>query len=224
MSFNMFSNCSTGPFQGVRVCAFDRNTMLNGGNATAQCFPSTGAGLTGVGGSMLPSDLDGSMLPPSGAPNYYLNMWNSNTLHLWQFHVDWPTPGNSYFRGPTNVLVGGYTAACNGGTCIPQLGTGQQLASLADRLMYRLPYRNFSDHDALVATHSVGSPSGIRWYEIRSPGPNPVVYQQAPSHRTAAIAGWAVSPWTRSVTSPSDTAFLALRCGRQSVTQDECPT
>src|SRR5437016_10655847 len=37
--------------------------------------------------------------------------------------------------------------------------------------MYRLAYRNFGDHDALVFNHSVaaGSSVGLRWYELRSP-------------------------------------------------------
>ena len=46
--------------------------------------------------------------------------------------------------------------------------------------MFRLAYRNFGDHDALVATHSVtaGNSVGVRWYEIRSPGGTPTVFQQ----------------------------------------------
>ena len=63
----------------------------------------------------------------------------------------------------------------------------QKLDSLADRLMYRLAYRNFADgHESLVVTHSVkvgtthkDQHTGVRWYEIRSPGTTPVVYQQS---------------------------------------------
>ena len=64
---------------------------------------------------------------------------------------------------------------------------GLQLDSLADRLMFRLAYRNFGDHEALVVTHSVtpaNALSGIRWYELRNaPGSTmaastPVVFQQ----------------------------------------------
>ncbi len=52
--------------------------------------------------------------------------------------------------------------------------------------MYRLAYRNFGDHESLVANHSVnmdGNPAhrqtGIGWYEIRSPGAaTPIVHQQ----------------------------------------------
>ena len=87
-----------------------------------------------------------------------------------------------------------YTQACpSTGTCIPQPGTSQQLDSLGDRLMHRLAYRNFGDHESLVATHSVrpgtGSASGVRWYEIRSPRTTPVVFQQS-TVATAAFSLW----------------------------------
>ena len=38
---------------------------------------------------------------------------------------------------------------------MPQPSTTQQLDSLADRLMYRLAYRNFGSHESLVVNHSV---------------------------------------------------------------------
>src|SRR5207245_5405286 len=132
--------------------------------ATQQCFTLG----TSYGG-LLPSDLDGSTLPPAGSPNYSLS-FGTNSLLLWKFHVDWTTPANSSFTGPTSIPVAAFSAACNGGgTCIPQSGTSQQLDSLADRLMYRLAYRNFGDHESLVVDHSVtaGSSVGIRWYELR---------------------------------------------------------
>ena len=46
--------------------------------------------------------------------------------------------------------------------------------------MFRLAYRNFGDHEALVVTHSVtaGSSVGARWYEIRSPNGTPTIFQQ----------------------------------------------
>src|SRR5207302_2333146 len=93
----------------------------------------------------------------------------STTIAYWNFHVDWATPGNSTFSAPTELNVTPYTEACNGGTCIPQSGTNQQLDSLADRVMNRLAYRNFGDHQAMVIDHSVsaGSSVGVRWYELR---------------------------------------------------------
>jgi hypothetical protein len=162
-------------FKGSNVCAYDRSRMLAGQLPTQVCFTTSRSY-----GALLPSDLDGSQLPPTGAPNYVLN-FGVNTLNLWKFHVDFSTPANSRLTGPTSIPVASFSAACNGGgTCIPQPGTSQLLDSLADRPMYRLAYRNFGDHEALVVNHSVtaGSAVGIRWYELRNPGGSPTVYQQ----------------------------------------------
>ncbi len=164
MSFNMFNGNS---FVGGRACALDRTAMLAGGPATQICFQ-----LTSTYGGLLPSDLDGSTAPPAGAPNVYVAFGNdSASLDLWNFHANFTTPSSSTFSH-INIAAPAFAAACNGGgTCIPQSGTTQKLDSLADRLMYRLAYRNFGNHEALVVNHSVtaGSSVGVRWYEIRSP-------------------------------------------------------
>ena len=184
ITFNMFRGGIT--FTGGRVCAYDRNAMLQGQAATQQCFQLS----TSYGG-LLPSDLDGTIAPPAGSPAFVMN-FGSNALNLWKFHVDWTTPANTTLTGPTSIPVAAFSAACSGGgACIPQPGTNQKLDSLADRLMYRLAYRHFADgHEALVVNHSVtvgGSKSssvGVRWYELRNPtgstmaAGTPVVYQQ----------------------------------------------
>ena len=176
-SFNMFSG--TG-FAGARACAFDRTAMLRGLTAKQVCFQ-----LSFFYGGLLPSDLDGSTPPPLGSPDFFLN-FGSNSLNLWKFHVNFATPASSTFSGPTGLAVASFSRACGGGTCIPQPGTTQQLDSLGDRLMYRLAYRNFGDHEALVVNHSVtaGASVGVRWYELRNRAGStlasgtPFVYQQ----------------------------------------------
>ncbi len=173
-SFNMFDHL--GNFLGSRACAFDSTSMRAGLTGTQQCFQ-----LTANFGGLLPSDVDGTTPPPAGSPNYYLAFdGDSTSLDVWQFQVDFQNSGNSTFTGPVNVPVAPFNEACGGGTCIPQPGTTQTLDSLGDRLMYRLAYRNFGDHEALVANHSVtsGSSVAVRWYEIRSPGLSPTIYQQ----------------------------------------------
>ncbi|MBI3748933.1 MAG: hypothetical protein HY262_08840 [Chloroflexi bacterium] len=172
VSYNIFNGNT---FAGSKVCALDRSAMLAGQAATQQCFQLS----TSYGG-LLPSDLDGTTPPPAGSPNYFMN-FGANSLNLWKFHVDFANSANTTFTGPTNIPVAAFSAACGGGgTCIPQAGTKQRLDSLADRLMYRLAYRNFGDHEALVVNHSVaaGSSVGVRWYEVRSPNATPTVFQQ----------------------------------------------
>jgi hypothetical protein len=160
---------------GAYVCALDRQSMLTGAAASAQCFQ-----LPATYTSLLPSDLDGSIPPPAGSPNYLLNR-GTNSLNLWKFHVDWQTPANTTLSGPTRIPVAQFTSACKGsGLCAPQMGTSQLLDGIGDRLMYRVGYRRFADgHESLVASHSVGTPSGIRWYEIQNPGGTPEIFQQS---------------------------------------------
>jgi hypothetical protein len=189
-SFNMF----TSTFQGARVCAYDRAKMLTGAAATTQCVQ-----LSSSFGGLLPSDLDGSSQPPAGSPNYFLN-YGTNSLRIWKFHVDWTTPANSSFTGPTTLSVASFTRACattSGGACIPQPGTSQKLDSLADRLMYRLAYRNFGTYESLVVNHSVSAggtkkaPStGVRWYELRKSGSGNFAVHQQGTYAPDGAARW----------------------------------
>ncbi|HVS73983.1 MAG TPA: hypothetical protein VHE23_01060 [Candidatus Acidoferrales bacterium] len=175
-SFNMFSGNT---FVGARACAFNRTAMLAGAAATAVCFQNSSSVA-----NLLPSDLDGATAPPAGSPNFFVR-FASNSLNLFRFHVDFATPANSTFTGPVSIPVAAFSPACNGGACIPQPGTSQKLDSLADRLMYRLAYRNFGTSESLVVNHSVfvsgnkhSQVDGIRWYEIRNPNGTPTVFQQ----------------------------------------------
>jgi hypothetical protein len=172
-TFNMFAGGTT--FTGADACAYNRAAMMAGTTATQVCFQQS----TAVGG-LLPADLDGTTAPPAGSPNYLL-YFGTNNLNLFKFHVDFSTPANSTFTGPTVINVAAFSPLCSGGTCVPQPGTSNTLDSLADRLMYRLAYRNFGNHESLVVNHSVtaGSAGGVRWYEIQNPGGTPVVAQQS---------------------------------------------
>ncbi|TLY66965.1 MAG: hypothetical protein E6K47_12410, partial [Gammaproteobacteria bacterium] len=164
-TFNFFDGSMN--FSGGEVCAYDRASMLAGQAATQQCF-NVGTSF----GGLLPADLDGGRQPPAGSPNYVVSLGAvDGRLAFWQFHVDWTTPPNTTLTGPTTLTTAAFTLPCNdtGGTCVAQSGTTQRLDTLGDRLMYRLAYRNFSDHEALVVNHSVtaGSSVGVRWYELR---------------------------------------------------------
>jgi uncharacterized membrane protein len=172
ITFNMFNGNT---FVGADACAYDRAKMLAGQAATQICFQQGSS----VGG-LLPSDLDGLTAPPAGSPNF-LVFFGTNNLNLFKFHVDFATPANSTFTGPTVIPVAAFSALCSGGTCVPQPGTTQKLDSLADRLMYRLAYRNFGTHESLVVNHSVvaGTSGGVRWYELQNPNGTVTVAQQS---------------------------------------------
>jgi hypothetical protein len=177
-TFNLFAHGRT--FAGADLCALDRTTALAGGAAKMICQQ-----LSKSYGGVLPADIDGASgasgttaLPPAGTPEYFMS-FGSNSLNVWRMTPNY-SAGTLSVTGPTSIAVSPFTEACNGGTCIPQKGTTQQLDSLADRLMYRLSYRNFGSYASLLVNHSVAanSASGIRWYELRDAGSGPTVYQQ----------------------------------------------
>ena len=177
VTYNIFNGNT---FAGANVCAFDRAKMLAGLAATQQCVQ-----LSSSYGGVLPADLDGSTAPPAGSPNYLVNK-GSSALNLWKYYVDWTNAANTKMVGPASISVTAFNAACNGGSCIPQAGTSQQLDSLADRLMFRLAYRNFGTHESLVVNHSVAvgatrksTHAAVRWYELRNLSTSPSVYQQS---------------------------------------------
>jgi len=163
-TYNLFLN--GGPFVGAALCAYDRAAMLAGAASPASiCYTITNDG------GYLPSDLDGSTLPPAGSPGVFLTFETLSSLRYYRLSPNFANPGSSTLSAPTDIAVASFSEACGGGTCIPQAGTSQLLDSLGDRPMYRLAYRNFGDHDALVFNQSVtaGSSVGLRWYELRSP-------------------------------------------------------
>ncbi|MCB9131715.1 MAG: hypothetical protein H6647_12395 [Anaerolineales bacterium] len=164
MGMNVFNAAGTA-FLGHQPYGFDRSAMLAGNPAT---FVSPGLQSTALG-SMLPGDLDGSILPPAGAPNPWLST-DGATWPIYRFHADFATPANSTWTLGGNLVPAGYTELCTStSNCVPQLGTTSRLDGLGDRPMFRLAYRRFADgHEALVGNRSVSSSSvaGIRWWEI----------------------------------------------------------
>jgi hypothetical protein len=168
MSFNVFLDGSN--FIGANACALDRNAMIAGNNATIICFQQESSVA-----SLLPSDMDGTITPAAGEPAFFMN-FGKNVLQLWAFHVDFTTPANSTFTGPTVLPVANFAAKCFR-SCVAQPGTTQLLDALGDRPMYRLAYRQFPNGvESLVFNHSIST--GVRWYEVRSPNGTPTVFQQ----------------------------------------------
>jgi hypothetical protein len=184
-TFNMFRGNS---FLGSKACAFERAKMISGTMARMQCFDIANQG------GVLPSDLDGKQPPPKDSPNYMMN-FGTDQLNLWKFHVDWLNPTASTLSGPSTIKTAPFEIACRSasvvGECISQPNTTELLDTLSDRLMFRLAYRNFGDHDSLVVNHavSIGSLAGLRWYELRDPGSNLKIFQQG-TYAPDAIFRW----------------------------------
>ena len=139
MSVNVFNAAGTA-FLGPQPFAFDRARMLAGMPAT---YVSTG--ITGGPNedSFLPADFDGSILPPLGAPNSFVEFPGTGVYKIWHFHADFTTPTNSTFTLFASPPAAAFTLLCpTNRNCVPQLGSAFDLESVGDRLMFRLAYRN----------------------------------------------------------------------------------
>ena len=146
-----------------------------------------------VGDGLLPADLDGSTPPPSDVEYFMGSMDNggpygapADALTLWKFTPDFITPASSTFVLANTIPISAYDTVfpCSPGTrdCIPQPGTAQKIDILSyrQRPIWRLAYRNFGSHESLVTNQSVdvSGIAGNRWWEIRSPGSSPIIFQE----------------------------------------------
>ena len=189
MSMNVFNSSGTA-FLGPQPFAFDRAKMLAGLPAT---FITTGI----TGGSSeetyLPADLDGANLPPPGAPAIFVQWPGPGAYKTFHFHADFATPANSSFTVFASPAAGGFSALClTTRSCVPQSGTTSRLDGVGDRLMFRLAYRNFGDHESVVGNYTVtsGSVAGIRWFELRNVTNGPVTVAQESTYQPDSTWRW----------------------------------
>jgi Secretion system C-terminal sorting domain len=175
MSMNQFATGSS--WAGSGAVAYNRTQMLAGSPSPTMIMFTKPA--SDEASSWLPSDCDGPF-PTGTPPNYFLYVYDGisdDHLGIYEFHVDWVTPANATFGNFLSLPVTAFTANITG---IPQPGTTQKLDVINDRMMYRLQYRHFSDHEALVGNHTVdvtGTTAGIRWYELRKTSGAFSIYQ-----------------------------------------------
>ncbi|HET9299072.1 MAG TPA: hypothetical protein VFO11_03955, partial [Candidatus Polarisedimenticolaceae bacterium] len=182
-AYYMMAHAFSGGYVGAIFSAMDRTKMLAGDSTAAWAVM-----IDAQEGGHMPADLDGFAPPPFQAPGVFLSL-HSEGMYVYRLRP------SASFGSVTRTLQGivplaPASAACGGGSCIPQPGTTVRVGSLADRLMFRAAYRNFVDHESVVVSHSVdpgvaGVVSGVRWYDIRLSGtpdatcPSyPCLYQQ----------------------------------------------
>ncbi len=184
MSDNQFSGNT---FAGAGVFVFDRAKML-AGDPTASYVYFDLASVDATIGGLLPADLDGPP-PPVGTPNYFAYFTAdefgdpSDALRVFAFHADFTNTNLCTFteRPESPIAVAPFNPNVAN---VPQSGTSRKLDTLADRLMFRLQYRNFTSNESLVVTHTVVGGSGqaaIRYYQLKRnlPGGNFTVNEQA---------------------------------------------
>jgi hypothetical protein len=188
MTAHIFNAAGT-TYLGQGLYVFERPKMLAGLPARVQ-GANVGAGTFG---GALPSDLDSLTPPPPGSPNYMIAPGSpeldgtvGTVLHIWKASATWGVTPTFTITGPTDVATAAFRADICGFSrnCVPQSGTTTTLDAISDRLLWRLAYRNFGGTESLVLNHTVdvmtppSNQAGVRWYEVRSPGSSPTIFQQ----------------------------------------------
>ena len=189
MSVNQFHQ-NTLSWGGAGVAVFERARMVDPALGVPRMIYFDLFSVDADLGGMLPSDWDGAAPPPAGAPNVFAQIdddawgYSGDQIWLWQFVANWLSPASSTFT-PVGTLP---TAAFDSNmcgyarNCVPQPTTNVRLDAIADRLMFRLAYRNFGSHQSLVLNHTVdvngANRAGIRWYELRDTGSGWGIHQQ----------------------------------------------
>ncbi len=208
MSNNVFNLAGTA-FLGPQAFAMDRAKMLQGLPATI--IAGTASPMSGAG-DILPADIDGMTLPPSGAPETFIGFPSGGNYTIYHFHADFSNPPASTWTTFQTVAAAGFTQLCTGGrSCVPQPGvsinpatTGNGLDGIGDRFMFRAAYRNFgtqaSPNESIVSNYSVcasgactaGSglgQSGVRWFEIKNVSNGPLVKNQEETYINTDVGG-----------------------------------
>ena len=108
MSMNVFNSSGTA-FLGPQPFAFDRAKMLQGLPAT---FITPASRVDHLEETYLPADLDGSNLPPPGAPATFVQWPGTGSYRVFHFHVDFVTPANSTFTLFASPPAAGFTVLC----------------------------------------------------------------------------------------------------------------
>src|SRR6266852_612046 len=181
-----------GSFIGPQACALNRTAMLAGSASTMQCFQR---GTSDA--SLLPADLDGTTVPPTGSPNFFLELGTSTTLDLWpSAWAPIATPALRRERAFRSKERHNNSILWATGSCF-----AWPIAIL--EATSRWLRRTRSPRGAAQAF--VGMKSRAPMRPRRSSNP-------AHLHLIRNLAGCRVSPWTKREISPSATAFPAAAC------------
>jgi hypothetical protein len=210
LTMNLFSNNTT--FNGVRVYALDRNSMLAGGPTNAIGF-TLSANDVGLSYSFVAASYRTGDPPPAGTNEMVLAVDSPNSggvtltqVHARFFHVDFANPSNSVFGvGPTHqpnaeITVNGFVDAFTNTTSdlVPQMGTSTKLDTLGDKIMTPVVYQRRGGTESLWADQTVmenypNGPTAVRWYQFDVTGnvfPATPVQQQTWDNTADGLWRW----------------------------------
>ena len=192
LTVNLF-NGMTAVFQGVKVFALDRGSMLSGGPANAISFiiPPGDPGL-GDSYSLVAATFRTGAAPPAGRDEMLLAVDSPSTggvaltqVKAWKFHVDFVTPANSTLGVGLNhapnalITVNSFVDAFTNTTTllVPQPTPGAPLDTLGDKIMTPVVYQNRNGTESLWADQTIilnypNGPTAVRWYQFDVTGGN----------------------------------------------------
>ena len=183
------------------ACVVERAKMLKGEPAREQCVVLDGVGFLNN------ADVDGTAMPPAGAPNIMMtaggsqlkNVLEDDGVYTWRFAVDWKDASKTKVTGPDKIAVAPYHYLCDGQlkNCVPQRGTDRRLDSQGDKIMSRLVYRRLGSRESIVGVHSVNTTAGgggVRWYEFRLDRKGNVSLHQQGTYAPDGLFRWMASP------------------------------
>ena len=201
---------------GIGVYALDRNKVLAGDpTARSVSFFLDGndpAVLPLVGDGLLPADMDGKTKPKQFAKIPIVGTQDDgagygatfDALNIWELDVHWNAgaAANATLEFTTQLPTAPFDSIFPCGPssrdCLPQPGITNpaqylDILSYRQRPTWRLAYRNFGGHEALVTNQSVeASPgvAGVRWYEIRRVNGSYQLYQQGTVNPGDGVHRW----------------------------------
>src|SRR6266850_8082966 len=178
---------------GIGVYALEKNKMINGQPARAVSFFIDGNApgmLPLVGDGLLPADIDGKQKPKTDTAIPIVGTQDDgggygatfDALNIWDLTVKWRSTPIASLELNTQLSTAPFDSifpcAPTSRDCLPQPGIVNpaqylDILSYRQRPTWRLAYRNFKDHEALVTNQSVEAApgvAGVRWYEIRRIG------------------------------------------------------
>jgi hypothetical protein len=198
---------------GISVYALEKNKMVDGDpNPRAVQFflDSDVVPLNLIGDGLLPADVDGNKQPKNKTAIPVVGTQDDgagygatfDALNIWELRIKWrSTPIasiNLATQLPTAPFDSIFPCAPDARDCLPQPGITDpaqylDILSYRQRPTFRLAYRNFKDHEALVTNQSVEALPGVagaRWYEIRRTESGYSLYQQGTFAPNDGVHRW----------------------------------
>lgn len=209
-------------WRGAGFWVFDRVKMLAGDPTASYVYFNRFAADPNAGG-VLPTDLDGFVAPPAGLPNRFYEFRadefvaaETDSLRVYELVPNFATPASSTFKatgiaGPNGLLgvdiaLAAFDARSPNSRNNVEQGsatTTNALDSIADRVMFRLAYRNLGSFASptnswtgnftvnaggVAPTTPTTYQAGIRWFELHSSNAValPTVFDQG-THLTGAV-------------------------------------